>query len=133
LRGRFFSASKAKHLAVKFKEKLRIVTPDVQQKVNTLSGGNQQKVVLAKWLNTNPTVLIVDEPTNGIDVGAKFEIYEILKRLTAEGKGIIIISSDLPELLGICDRIVVIKKGIITGELLSADASEENIMALASN
>ena len=133
LRGRFFSASKAKQLAVKFKEKLRIVTPDVQQKVNNLSGGNQQKVVLAKWLNTNPTVLIVDEPTNGIDVGAKFEIYEILKRLTSEGKGIIMISSDLPELLGICDRIVVLKKGVIAGEFLSAEASEENIMALAAN
>ena len=90
-------------------------------------------MVLAKWLLTNPDVLIVDEPTQGIDVGAKFEIYKILEKLAADGKGIIVISSDLPELLGICDRIVVIRKGLKAGEILASEATEELIMTLASN
>ena len=131
--GRWYNRDKVKQLALTSKNKLNIVTPGVQQKVNNLSGGNQQKVVLAKWLLTNPDVLIIDEPTVGIDVGAKFEIYEILKSLAAAGKGIIIVSSDLPELLGICDRILVIKKGMLAGELLHSEATEEKIMALASN
>lgn len=131
--GRWYNHNRVKQLALTSKDKLNIVTPGVQQKVNNLSGGNQQKVVLAKWLLTNPDVLIIDEPTVGIDVGAKFEIYEILKSLAEAGKGIIIVSSDLPELLGICDRILVIKKGLLVGELLHADATEEKIMALASN
>ena len=131
--GRWYNQKRVKQLAIKSTDKLNIVTPGVQQKVNNLSGGNQQKVVLAKWLLTNPDVLIIDEPTNGIDVGAKFEVYEILKSLAASGKGIIIVSSDLPELLGICDRILVIKKGLLAGELLHASATEEKIMALASN
>ena len=131
--GRWYNKNKAKQLAINLKNKLNIVTPGVQQKVNNLSGGNQQKVVLAKWLSTDPDVLIIDEPTNGIDVGAKFEIYEILKSLAAEGKGIIIVSSDLPELLGTCDRILVVKKGKLAGELLHSEATEEKIMALASN
>ena len=128
-----FSPSKAKKLADESKDKLRIVTTDVGQKVINLSGGNQQKVVLAKWLLTKPEVLIVDEPTHGIDVGAKYEIYEILKSMAAEGKGILIISSELPELIGLCDRILVIRKGSIAGEVLRADASEETIMSLAAN
>lgn len=133
LRRGLYTTDKVKQLATELVEKLRIVTPGVQQKVNNLSGGNQQKVVLAKWLLTKPDVLIIDEPTHGVDVGAKFEIYEILKTLAEEGKGIIIISSDLPELLGICDRIVVIKKGMVAGELYASEATEEKIMALASN
>ena len=80
-----------------------------------LSGGNQQKVMIAKWLLVQPEVLIVDEPTHGIDIGAKYEIYEILKALAEEGKGIIMISSELPELIGLCDRIIVIKRGICCG------------------
>lgn len=128
-----FNSAKAKSLATELVEKLRIATPGIQQKVNRLSGGNQQKVVLAKWLFTKPDVLIVDEPTHGIDVGAKFEIYEILRALAEEGKGIIIISSELPELIGICDRIVVIRKGRIAGEILSPGATEEEIMTMASN
>lgn len=131
--GKFYQSSKANRLALELKNKLRIVTPGIQQRVNNLSGGNQQKVVLAKWLLTNPDVLIVDEPTHGIDVGAKFEIYEILQSLAASGKGIMIISGELPELIGICDRILVIKSGKLAGELLQKDATEEKLMALASN
>ncbi|HMG90885.1 MAG TPA: sugar ABC transporter ATP-binding protein [Chryseolinea sp.] len=128
-----YSQAKAKMLAIELKDKLKIVAPDVQQKVINLSGGNQQKVVLAKWLLTHPEVLIVDEPTHGIDVGAKFEIYELLKIMAAEGKAILVISSDLPELIGLCDRILVIKEGSITGEVTRAEASEEIIMTLAAN
>jgi len=131
--GRLYNPAKAKQLAEECVVKLNIATTGVEQKVETLSGGNQQKVVLAKWLLTNPDVLIVDEPTHGIDVGAKFEIYEILKALAASGKGIIMISSDLPELLGICDRILVLKQGMVSGELLRNEATEEKILALASN
>ncbi len=130
---RFYSKRKAKEIAGKSKIELKIATPDVSQKVINLSGGNQQKVVLAKWLNTAPEVLIVDEPTHGVDVGAKFEIYNILNSLVASGKGILMISSDMPELLGICDRILVVKNGSISGEVLKPDFSEEKIMALASN
>lgn len=133
LHGRFYNPAKAKQLAVDSTAKLGISTPGVQQKVVNLSGGNQQKVVLAKWLLTNPDVLIVDEPTHGIDVGAKFEVYEILKSLASQGKGIIMISSDLPELLGICDRIVVIKQGSLVGEFSHNEVTEEKILALASN
>jgi len=133
LQGRFYNPAKAKLLAVNSTAQLGISTPGVQQKVVNLSGGNQQKVVLAKWLLTNPDVLMVDEPTHGIDVGAKFEVYEILKTLASQGKGIIMISSDLPELLGICDRIVVIKQGSLVGEFSRNEATEEKILALASN
>jgi ABC-type sugar transport system ATPase subunit len=110
---------------------LRIATPGAKQKVINLSGGNQQKVVLAKWLLTAPDILIVDEPTHGIDVGAKFEIYEILTSIASQGKGVIMISSDMPELLGLCDRILVLRHGEISGELTATEASEEKIMALA--
>ena len=133
LHGRFYNPAKAKQLAEESTVKFNIATPGVQQKVVNLSGGNQQKVVLAKWLLTNPDVLIVDEPTHGIDVGAKFEIYEILKTLAAQGKGILMISSDMPELLGICDRVLVLKQGMLAGELSRNEISEEKILALASN
>jgi ABC-type sugar transport system ATPase subunit len=133
LEGNFYSYAKANRLAGEAKDKLRIATPSVEQKVVNLSGGNQQKVVLSKWLLTNPDVLIVDEPTHGIDVGAKFEIYEILKALASQGKGIIMISSDLPELLGISDRILILKRGTIAGILSRSEATEERIMSLASN
>jgi putative multiple sugar transport system ATP-binding protein len=98
--------------------------------VGTLSGGNQQKVVLSKWLFTDPDVLILDEPTRGIDVGAKYEIYTIINRLVAQGKAVIVISSELPELLGICDRIYTLSAGRITGELPVDEATQENLMAL---
>lgn len=121
----------AKTLSLEYKEKLQIATTGVHQRVVNLSGGNQQKVLLAKWLLTNPDVLLVDEPTHGIDIGAKYEVYEILKNLAAEGKGIVMISSELPELIGLCDRILVVKKGTISGELEGHHKTEENIMRLA--
>ncbi|MEZ4608338.1 MAG: ATP-binding cassette domain-containing protein, partial [Deinococcales bacterium] len=93
-----------------------------------LSGGNQQKVVLSKWLFAKPEVLILDEPTRGIDVGAKYEIYTIINDLVAEGKGIIVISSELPEILGICDRIYVMSEGRMVGEMPKSGASQEKIM-----
>ena len=109
---------------------LAIRTPSVNQWVRNLSGGNQQKVVLAKWLFRQPEVLLFDEPTRGIDVGAKYEIYTLVWRLAAEGKGIIIVSSDLPELLGICHRILVFSNGKITGEINREAFDQEKILAL---
>lgn len=111
-----------------YMDKLNIKARDVYQKVEDLSGGNQQKVVLSKWLITDPEVLILDEPTRGIDVGAKYEIYKIIDEIAATGKSIILISSDLPELLGISDRIYAINDGEITGVVNRHDASEEVIM-----
>ena len=95
-----------------------------------LSGGNQQKVVLSKWLFAEPEVLILDEPTRGIDVGAKFEIYGIINELSAMGKGVVMISSEMPELLGMCDRIYVMNEGALVGELTAEEASQERIMSL---
>ncbi|HKZ65600.1 MAG TPA: sugar ABC transporter ATP-binding protein [Chitinophagaceae bacterium] len=129
----FYDSKKSDRIATTSKKKLRIITPHVHQKVIHLSGGNQQKVVLAKWLLTEPDILIVDEPTHGIDVGSRYEIYEILQSLAADGKSIIIISSDLPEILGLCDRIIVIKKGLLSGEISRAEATEEKIIAMAAN
>jgi putative multiple sugar transport system ATP-binding protein len=96
--------------------------------VRTLSGGNQQKVVLSKWLFSSPKVLILDEPTRGIDVGAKYEIYQIINALAAEGKGVVVISSEMPELLGICDRICVMNEGRFVAEFTREEASQEAIM-----
>jgi putative multiple sugar transport system ATP-binding protein len=98
--------------------------------VGHLSGGNQQKVVLGKWLFTEPDLLILDEPTRGIDVGAKFEIYGIIHQLASEGRGVIVISSELPELLGISDRIYAICEGVVTGVLDRAEANQERLMRL---
>ncbi len=112
------------------RQDLNIKTRTVLDVVGTLSGGNQQKVVLSKWLFTDPDVLILDEPTRGIDVGAKFEIYTIINRLVAQGKAVIVISSELPELLGTCDRIYTLSSGRITGELPVAEATQEELMAL---
>ncbi len=117
-------------VAEKYREALNIRTPSVFQKTVNLSGGNQQKVVLAKWLYTAPEVLILDEPTRGIDVGAKYEIYTIINDLAAEGKGVVMISSEMPELLGMCDRIYVMNEGELVGELSAAEASQERIMSL---
>lgn len=111
--------------------KLRVRTPSVDQEVGKLSGGNQQKVVLARWLAAKPKVLILDEPTRGIDVGAKAEIYRLIDDLANEGLGIMFISSELPELLGLADRIYVMQNGRITGELPGASATEEAVLALA--
>jgi len=126
-----YEYKRAGELAAKSKEMLRISAYSLQQRVTKLSGGNQQKVMLAKWLLTQPEVLIVDEPTHGVDIGAKYEIYEILKSLAQNGKSILLISSELPELIGLCDRIIVIKKGSVAGEVSGDDRTEEKIMMLA--
>jgi len=117
--------------ALEYVSRLRIQTPDVDRAVSNLSGGNQQKVVLARWLAVKPEVLIVDEPTRGIDVGAKAEIYTLLRSLAAQGMGIILISSELPEVLGMSDRIAVLYEGRMTGLIPKSEATQEKIMALA--
>jgi putative multiple sugar transport system ATP-binding protein len=111
-----------------YREKLNIKCSSIKQLAVNLSGGNQQKVVLSKWLFANPDILILDEPTRGIDVGAKYEIYTIINRLASEGKGIILISSELPEILGVCDRIYVMRDGKVVGELPASEASQEIVM-----
>ncbi len=127
----WFNRNAVVQTAKKYAELLRITPRNVSQKAINLSGGNQQKVVLAKWLLTDPEILIVDEPTHGIDVGAKFEIYELLTSIAGQGKGVIMISSDMPELLGLCDRILILRQGELAGQLAAVEASEEKIMALA--
>lgn len=117
--------------AEKYVELLRTKTPSVHQLCGNLSGGNQQKVVLAKWLCNDVKVLIVDEPTRGIDVGAKYEVYELFNKLSAQGVSIIMISSELPEILGMSDRILVIHQGEINGELDAKTATQEDILYLA--
>jgi putative multiple sugar transport system ATP-binding protein len=116
--------------AEKYRRELRIKTPNVNEGVVKLSGGNQQKVVVAKWLFTEPEVLILDEPTRGIDVGAKYEMYGIMNALADQGKAIMMISSELPELLGTCDRIYTVSQGVITGCLDKAEATQESLMRL---
>lgn len=118
-------------IAREYKDSIRIKTPTIEQIVRNLSGGNQQKVSVAKWLFSKPNVLILDEPTRGIDVGAKFEIYTIMNRLVEEGMSIIMISSELPEVLGMSDRVYVLSSGKITGELPIEEATQERIMHLA--
>jgi putative multiple sugar transport system ATP-binding protein len=111
-----------------YRAKMRIRSPSVFQEAVNLSGGNQQKVVLSKWLFSDPEILILDEPTRGIDVGAKYEIYTIINRLADAGKGVLMISSEMPELLGMCDRIYVMNEGALIAELDIAEASQEKIM-----
>jgi len=120
-------------VANEYKDNLRIKTPSVDQQVVNLSGGNQQKVSVAKWLFASPDILILDEPTRGIDVGAKYEIYTIMNSLVAKGMSIIMISSELPEVLGMSDRIYAVSSGRITGELPIAEATQEKIMRLATS
>jgi putative multiple sugar transport system ATP-binding protein len=116
-------------VAVDYKEKLRTKTPSVEQNVGNLSGGNQQKVLLAKWMFTDPDILILDEPTRGIDVGAKYEIYCIINDLVAAGKSVIMISSELPEVIGMSDRIYIMNESRIVGEMQASEATQVNIMA----
>jgi putative multiple sugar transport system ATP-binding protein len=116
-------------VASRYRQALRIRTPSIYQRAINLSGGNQQKVVLSKWLFTEPKVLILDEPTRGIDVGAKYEIYGIINELASQGKGVIVISSEMPELLGVCDRIYVMNEGRFVDEMPAKEASQEKIMA----
>ncbi|MGI6691365.1 MAG: multiple monosaccharide ABC transporter ATP-binding protein [Christensenellales bacterium] len=117
-----------RHAAEDYREKLTIHTPDVEQLVSNLSGGNQQKVLVGKWMFAQPDIMMLDEPTRGVDVGAKYEIYGIINQLVGEGKAVLMISSELPELLGMCDRIYVMAEGRIVGELPRAEASQEIIM-----
>ena len=122
---------KERQLAEKYIASLRIRTPSMAQLMQNLSGGNQQKVVLARWLAKETDILVLDEPTRGVDVGAKAEIYAIIDDLAAKGVAVLVISSELPEVLGIADRIVVMQEGRVTGELAHADATEERILTLA--
>jgi len=128
----FIKVQKSKQVVNEFVSKLNIRTPSIQQRVMNLSGGNQQKVVLAKWLASNPKVLILDEPTRGIDVGAKAEVYAIMNELVKQGIGIIMISSEMPEILAMSDRILVMCEGKVMGILDRTEATQEKIMTLAS-
>jgi ribose transport system ATP-binding protein len=129
--GGFIRASRERSVAEKYIHDLTIRTPSGEQTVRNLSGGNQQKVVLAKWLFTDSRLLIFDEPTRGIDVGSKVEIYQLMNALTARGVGILMITSELPELLGMSDRILVMHEGRLAGELPRAEATQERVMHLA--
>jgi len=130
-KGLFYDASQEAAITQDYVDKLRTKTPTVDQKVKNLSGGNQQKVVLSKWLLTNPRILILDEPTRGIDVGAKKEIHELMCELAEQGVAIIMISSELPEVIGMSDRIVIMHEGIKKGEISGKDATQEEIMKIA--
>jgi len=126
------SEDKEAHLAGKYVRELDIKTPSVKSIINTLSGGNQQKVLLARSLMTKPKILFLDEPTRGIDVGAKHEIYVLMNRLAAAGTAIVMVSSELPEILGMSDRILVMHEGTLAGEFKRSEATQEKIMLLAS-
>lgn len=132
LRAGVISSSLEEKLSKEYADKLHVVTPSMETEVQYLSGGNQQKVVIAKWLFQNSEILFLDEPTRGIDVGAKAEIYRLINQMAKEGKTIIMISSEMPELLGMCDRIMVMHEGHKMGELNAAEATQAKIMALCS-
>ena len=117
-------------VAEEYRDKLKIKTPTVEQLVGNLSGGNQQKVLLAKWMFAEPDIMLLDEPTRGIDVGAKYEIYCIINDLAAAGKSVVMISSELPEVLGLCDRIYIMNEGKMVGEMKGSEATQESIMAV---
>ena len=129
--GPFLSKKKMKESTDWCIKAMRIKTPDQETKLRSLSGGNQQKVILGRWLLTDPTVLLLDEPTRGIDVGAKYEIYQLIQDLAKKGKTVIMVSSEMPELLGVCDRILVMSGGRLAGEVDAANTTQEEIMALA--
>lgn len=131
LQGLFLNNSKERRLAQKYVKKMNVKVADVGYKASSLSGGNQQKVMISKWLASNPKLIIMDEPTRGIDVGAKFEIHRMIRGLAETGIGIIVITSDLPESIGLSDRIIVMKEGAISGEVGTEDMTEENIIAWA--
>lgn len=130
-KGIHLNLGKEKNIVKEYVKKLNVKTPSIYQKVENLSGGNQQKVVLAKWLLSKCKVLILDEPTRGIDVGAKIEVYNLINELAKEGKAILVITSEIPELLGICDRVVVMARGRMSGSLSREEADQESIMTLA--
>jgi putative multiple sugar transport system ATP-binding protein len=132
-RGQVINQGLENQAATELQQRMRIRCTGIDQIVESLSGGNQQKVVLSKWIMAEPDVLFLDEPTRGIDVGAKYEIYTIINRLVSEGKSVIMISSEMPELLGMCDRIYVVTEGEIAGELDREHATQENIMSCIMN
>mgnify|MGYP000881927609 FL=1 len=129
--GPFVSKQKQKKNTEWCIDAMRVKTPDQETKIRSLSGGNQQKVILGRWLLTDPTVLLLDEPTRGIDVGAKYEIYQLIIDLAEKGKTVLMVSSEMPELLGVCDRILVMSGGRLAGEVQASTATQEEIMALA--
>ena len=110
---------------------LRIRTPGQATKIRSLSGGNQQKVIFGRWLHTKPDILLLDEPTRGIDVGAKYEIYQLILDMAKEGDSVVMVSSEMPELLGVCDRILVMSGGRVAGEVDAGNTTQDEIMALA--
>ena len=110
---------------------MRTKTPSQKTKIQDLSGGNQQKVILGRWLLTEPEVLLLDEPTRGIDVGAKYEIYQLIQEMAKEGKSVIMVSSEMPELLGVCNRILVMSGGRLAGEVDADNTTQEEILTLA--
>ena len=122
---------KERELAAEYSNRLGVKTQSIHNSVSTLSGGNQQKVALSRWLLTKPSVLILDEPTQGIDVGAKAEIHALMGELASQGTAILMISSELPEILGMSDRVVVMRNGAIAGILSRTDATQQQIMSLA--
>ena len=126
-----WSAKSESTLAADWGKRLRLKASDLEAPVGTLSGGNQQKVVLGKWLATGPQVLIIDEPTRGIDVGAKAEVYAALSDLVLDGMAVLMISSELPEVLGMADRVLVMHEGRISADIARADANEERVMSAA--
>jgi ABC-type sugar transport system ATPase subunit len=127
----FPSPARERTLVARYIDSLRIRTPTMEQRANALSGGNQQKMVIARWLATDPKVLILDEPTRGIDVGAKAEVHALMARLAEQGVAILMISSELPEILGMSHRVLVMREGRIVAEFPREDATEERIMAAA--
>ena len=129
--GPFLSKAKLKKNTDWCIQSMHVKTPNQETKIRSLSGGNQQKVILGRWLLTEPTVLLLDEPTRGIDVGAKYEIYQLIIDLAEKGKTVLMVSSEMPELLGVCDRILVMSGGQLAGEVDAATATQEEIMALA--
>lgn len=133
IRGGFTRSREEKKLVSSYFKKMNVKTPSIHTRIANLSGGNQQKVLLARWLIADPTVMLLDEPTRGIDVGAKFEIYKIMTDLAKQGRGILMISSELPELIGMCDRIYVMSSGRLTAELTPDQYSQETILKYAMN
>ena len=118
-------------IAEEYRQKLNVKTPSLEQKILNLSGGNQQKAIIARWLMNNPRILFLDEPTLGIDIGAKEEIYHIINDLVKQGISVVLVSSEMQEILSLCDRVIVMSEGNIMGEMLHKDATEDRIMTLA--
>ena len=127
--GIFINKAKEKEVSERYVKELATKTPSGDQLVVNLSGGNQQKALLGKWMFTEPDILILDEPTRGIDVGAKYDIYCLINKMVEDGKSVIMISSEMPELLGMCDRIYVMSEGRLAGEFTAEEATQERIMA----